>query len=447
SRNTMNALWQWSELSAALSAQAQVGPEITRIAFDSRQVKPGDLFVALPGDPGPKFNPSQRSEVDGHAFLADAKNNGAAGALVQNLQRQSDLPQIVVENSYDALWQLGRLARRRLTQPVVAITGSSGKTTAKRFLAAALGAYAPPGSLNNHIGVPLSLANADPNAPAWVFEVGTNHPGEIEPLTAMVKPHCAILLNVHSAHIENFSSRQALIEEKCEIFSHMQGDELRIAEDTLGLTGYKFGLQSGSDAQILNITGDRMEVRLLGRVLHARLPGGGDHRGLTLAATLLATALLEVDLAVALELPDTLVPEGRGNLIHCAGVELIDDSYNANPASMKAALQAFANRPCKGHRYVLLGEMLELGDSAKSAHQEMREVATQFDGCFFVGSGFSSVQSAGHAWFTEAGDNLLDALGGVLKPGDSLLIKGSNRVFWAKGFVPQLAKALNTTFE
>ena len=438
----MTVLWQWAELSAALSARSQAGPDVMRVAFDSRKTQPGDLFLALPGDPGPKFNPSQRSKVDGHAFLADAKSKGAVGAVVQRLQQHVDLPQIVVDDSYDALWQLGQIARRRLAQPVLAVTGSSGKTTAKRFLAAALNAYAPPGSLNNHIGVPLSLANADPSAPAWVFEIGTNHPGEIEPLTAMVEPHCAILLNVHSAHIENFSSRRALIEEKCEIFSHMRGDKLCIAEDTLGLSGFTFGWQSGSDAQILSINGDRMEVSVQGNVLQARLPGGGEHRGLTLAATLLAAVLLPVDLAAALDLPDTLVPEGRGNVLDCAGVSLIDDSYNANPASMTAAIRAFADRRCSGRKYLLLGEMLELGKQAKRAHEEIQQMATQFDGCFYVGAGFSSTQATGQLWFAEANDELLQTLQRTLEPNDCLLIKGSNRVFWAKGFVPQLAQTL-----
>ena len=129
----MTVLWQWAELSAALSARSQAGPDVMRVAFDSRKTQPGDLFLALPGDPGPKFNPSQRSKVDGHTFLADAKNNGAVGAVVQRLQQHVDLPQIVVDDSYDALWQLGQLARRRLAQPVLAVTGSRVKQRQNDF--------------------------------------------------------------------------------------------------------------------------------------------------------------------------------------------------------------------------------------------------------------------------------------------------------------------------
>jgi UDP-N-acetylmuramoyl-tripeptide--D-alanyl-D-alanine ligase len=188
-----------------------------------------------------------------------------------------------------------------------------------------------------------------------------------------------------------------------------------------------------------------MKVSVLGRIVQARLPGGGEHRALTLAATLLATQLLGMDLSPALDLPDTMVPAGRGNLLQCAGIDLIDESYNANPESMRATLQSFATRSCSGKKYVLLGEMLELGDSGALAHEEILKAASVFDGCFLVGEGFSTKVGATRNWFPEAGDELLTTLATILKPDDSLLIKGSNRVFWAKGFVQQLAATLQAT--
>ena len=438
----MSNLWSWPEISHALLNQRAQGPDVQRVVFDSRQVVAGDLFFALAGDPGQRFNPSQRSPVDGHDYLLDAQAKGAVGAVVQRPVTDCDLPQIVVADTYDALWQFGKAARQRLGEPVVAVTGSSGKTTAKRFLAAALDAYAPPGSFNNHIGVPLSLANATVGAPAWVFEVGTNHPGEIDPLTALVRPHCSILLNVHNAHIENFASREALIAEKCAIFGHMQGAGLRIAEDTLGLEGYRFGFSQDSHAQILHVGADLLELRLFGRKLSARLPGGGEHRALTLAAVILATELLGVDTAAAVALADDTVPPGRGNVLRCAGIDLIDDSYNANPASMQAALQAFARKSTSGRKFVLLGEMLELGETSSRAHQAVFEAASVFDGCFLVGAGFAELSDAGISHGDGADARLIDRLKDILRPGDSLLIKGSNRVFWAQGFVQQLAQAL-----
>jgi UDP-N-acetylmuramoyl-tripeptide--D-alanyl-D-alanine ligase len=272
--------------------------------------------------------------------------------------------------------------------------------------------------------------------------VGTNHPGEIEPLTELVRPHCSILLNVHNAHIENFPSREALIDEKCSIFAHLQGPQLRIAEDTLDLEGYRFGFSAGSHAQVLEVRGDLLNLQLFGRNLRARIPGGGHHRALTLAAVILATELLGVDTAAALALEENVVPQGRGNVLHCAGIDLIDDSYNANPASMQAALQAFAQKSVSGRKFVLLGEMLELGDVGSAAHKAIIEEASQFDGCFLVGAGFAESSDA-HVFHCDSADAMLIArLVHILRPGDSLLIKGSNRVFWATDFVQQLAQAL-----
>ena len=172
-------LWRWQDLKSGFEAQAALQPAagtelpvsldalnqddgfIQRVVVDSRLVTEGDLFVALPGDPGPRFNPSYVSQVDGHDFVGAALANGAVAAIVARPIPVA-LPQIVVSDTYDALWHLGDMARKRLNQPVCAITGSSGKTTAKHFLTAALSAYSPPGSFNNHIGVPLALANATP---------------------------------------------------------------------------------------------------------------------------------------------------------------------------------------------------------------------------------------------------------------------------------------------
>ena len=202
-------------MSWALTGQEHRGPDVSGIKVDSRLIEPGDLFIALPGDPGPRFNPAYRSSVDGHDFIAAAARAGAVGAVVHRaVDPAVHIPMLEVADTYDALWSLGAAGRARASCPVIGITGSSGKTTAKRFMAAALGGFAPPGSFNNHIGVPLSLANMPPQSAAGVFEIGTNHPGEILPLAQMVEPDLAVLLNVHTAHIENFPSWDALRDEK-----------------------------------------------------------------------------------------------------------------------------------------------------------------------------------------------------------------------------------------
>ena len=166
SHQVLSALYDGPfENNERLSTRGALMP-ITGVAVNSRLVKPGDLFIALAGDPGERFKTSARSNANGHDYLAHALENGAVGALVSHLQ-DVGIPQYQTADTYDGLWQLGKAGRERLAGPILAVTGSSGKTTAKSFLAEALQAYAPPGSFNNHIGVPLSLANAWQQAPAW----------------------------------------------------------------------------------------------------------------------------------------------------------------------------------------------------------------------------------------------------------------------------------------
>ena len=471
-------LWPWRELQAGLASQATViassnstsadnahtpgtNDRIQRVVVDSRLVAKGDLFIALPGDPGPRFNPSYTSDVDGHDFVQHALANGAVAAIVAR-PVPVELPQIIVNDTYDALWQLGAMARDRLHQPICAITGSSGKTTAKHFLTEALSAYSPPGSFNNHIGVPLALANARLDAPACVFEIGTSGPGEIGPLSMMVRPDLAILLNVHNAHIENFSGRAALIEEKAQIFAPMDTSSagIKVVEAALGMPGYNFGAEQGADARILDIQGDSLVLSLFGEKLSARIPGGGVHRANTLAAVILATKLLDVDLSAALNLADTVIPDGRGNVIDVGGVIIVDDSYNANPASMGAAIDAFCQR--QGRRKVaVLGDMRELGDESIAAHKGLLEHLEGFDEVFLVGDamlqmavseGFLSApvltRNAGTIFknlhfYPEADESLLQDLVDSVGTDDCLLVKGSNRVFWASDFVSKLCKAIS----
>ncbi len=443
SNNTSTGeLWSWSDLTRALTGAAQAGPSVTGVTVDSRQVVRGDLFFALPGDPGPRFNPSYRSAVDGHDFVADAASRGAAGAVVHRAVA-TELPLIEVDDTYDALWALGAAARQRLAGDVVGITGSSGKTTAKHFIAAALRAYAPPGSFNNHIGVPLSLANAPASSAASVFEIGTNHPGEIAPLARMVTPDVAVLLNVHRAHIENFPSWDALKQEKVSIFNGLNDKTKAIYEDGLGLRGgLSFGFGEAADARVVAVAGDRAQLEFHGRTLSARVPGGGRHRALTVAATLLVCHLCNRDLEAALDLPADLVPAGRGNIVDTPAARLIDDSYNANPDSMAAALETLASWP--GRKIAVLGEMLELGAAAAEAHADLAPLLADVDAVFCVGEGMRALEAAlpRVRWCAEADDALLEEICGALNGECTVLMKGSNRVFWSRQFFARLRERL-----
>jgi len=441
-------LWRWQELSAGLTAEALSGPDITGVGVDSRLISPGELFVALPGDPGPRFNPSYRSDVDGHDYVAAAAAAGAAGALVHKsraeLQLPADFPLLQVPDTYDGLWALGRLARARFGGDVVAVTGSSGKTTAKHFLAAALQAYAPPGSFNNHIGVPLSLANTPPHSPVGVFEIGTNHPGEIEPLAAMTAADVAIVLNVHSAHIENFPDWAALKDEKLSIFNSLNDKSKAISEKLLGLDyGLSFGESAAADAQVTEVTGDRATIVFQGRAWQVRVPGGGIHRAKTVAAVLLACHQLGRDPEAACDIPGDIIPRGRGNIHTVGNVVLVDDSYNANPDSMLASINSFAALQSPVPKIAVIGEMLELGDAAQQAHLDLQQALQSCTRVMFVGDGTRELaQVMGMSWYEEAGDELSEELVQALAEGGSLLVKGSNRVFWQRDYVPELLNRL-----
>ncbi len=413
------------------------------MVVDSRLAREGDLFVALPGDPGPRFTATSVSEVDGHNYVANAAANGAVGAIVHR-EVEIDTPCLHVDNTYDALWRFGAAARRRIDAPTVAITGSSGKTTAKTYFLQATRGYGSPGSFNNHIGVPLTLINARLSAPFYAFEIGTNHPGEIAPLAELAAADAAVLLNVQSAHIENFANQAALQDEKVSIFSALSDKDHAVWEETLALSfGHAFGTRQGSACRLLDLEGDRGVYELFGRQLSAKVPDGARHSAMTVAAVLLTLELLSFDLEGALSLDQAALPAGRGNTIEAGEIRIIDQSYNANPDSMAAALDAFTSTPAARH-IVVLGEMLELGGLSEAAHQRVIEsLGARFEHVFLIGEGFEkSAMQADLFWRESADAQLVDTLLNTLQPGDAIMFKGSNRVFWQKNFVEELVERI-----
>ena len=444
-------LWRWPELCRALALPETEGPDVTGIGIDSRRIRPGQLFVALAGDPGPRFHASSRSQRDGHDYVGDAMAQGAAGALVHR-PLDLDAPQLLVPDSLDGLWDLARHRRQALLGQVVAVTGSSGKTTAKSLLAAALDAFTTPGSLNNHIGVPLSLASVPKGAEMAVFEIGTNHPGEIEALSRLVRPQVAVVLNVHPAHIEFFADLDAIRREKLSIHKGLEANGQLVLEDSIDpeglptdLPAQSFGEGQAAACRLLRMEDGEALYRLAGRQLSARVPGGGRHRALTLAAVFCVLSALGRDLEAARRLPDSLIPGGRGTERQCAGLRLIDDSYNANPASMRAALVGLQERP--GRTVAVLGEMLELGADSAGLHEALAPACVGIDRIVAIGAGLQPLWQKlpkAQRWLRreQADDELLGELTAGLRAGDFVLVKGSNRVFWSNGFVARLAEAL-----
>ena len=447
----MSVLWSYRELADALGLPATDSADVTGVCIDSRRIAPGDLFVALPGDPGPRFHPSARSDRDGHDFAHDAVAKGAAAVLAHRPGNYG-APTLLVDDTLDALWTLGRAARRRLRCPVVAVTGSSGKTTFKSFAAKALDGFATDGSLNNHIGVPLSLARTPSDARAAVCEIGTNHPGEIEPLARLAAPDVAVVLNVHPAHIEHFGSVEAIRREKVSIASGVVPDgafvrPAHLAADDSGRT-LTFGESAAADVRNLGLRDEGRVVALLAdsERTECPVPGGGEHRAMSVCALGAVLRALGRPLSTLERLADVPVPHGRGNRLTAGGVTIVDESYNANPASMAATLTMFRNG-AGARRIAVLGDMLELGEDAPRYHAELAPLCAGLHGVFCVGPRMRALHDALPAplrlgCVEEVDDAFVAVCAQALAAGDQVLIKGSNGVFWATGFVERLAAAL-----
>lgn len=441
-------LWSYRELTAALGLAPANGPTVVGVAIDSRLIQPGDLFIALSGDPGPRFQATSRSDRDGHDFVADAAAKGAAAVLVH---RDADygVPALRVADTLDGLWDLGRAARARVAGPVVAVTGSSGKTTFKSFAATALGAFSTPGSLNNHIGVPLSLARTPRSATGAVYEIGTNHPGEIGPLSKLAEPDIAVLLNVHPAHIENFGTLDAIHREKATIANGLRrgGSLVRPTSLDVDYSGstITFGTEPGADVRLTSSADGIARLQTPLGSVECAVPGGGPHRAMSVCALAGVLTALNLPLEWLQRLAGQDVPKGRGNRVVVGDITVVDESYNANPASMTATLQAFSSEP--GRRIAILGDMLELGAGAVRYHRDLADHCQHLHGVFCAGASiralYDTLPKSQRLGFSEhADDQFATDCALRLNAGDRVLVKGSNGIFWANGFVDALIAAL-----
>jgi UDP-N-acetylmuramoyl-tripeptide--D-alanyl-D-alanine ligase len=447
-------LWTWQELAALGQVSIADGPDIQGVCIDSRQVKQGDLFIALSGDPGPKFNASIENPRDGHDFIESAVKGGATAVLLSNPvlsspELSAGVPYIQVGDTLDWLWALGRAARERCNGKCIAITGSAGKTTARSWLMQCLEeqfqVHGSIGSLNNHWGVPLSLARMHRDTEIGVFEIGTNHPGEISPLSKLVSPSLSVLLNVLPAHIGNFPSMEALEKEKRSIADGLASEGLLVLPIELASNDPRqvtFGLSPEADvAGTYTVAEDGWRVlATIGDDSFAyTLRSSGEHQVLTSLAVLAACYALGADLrAVCNKLAALSSPEGRGNEWRFDGVTVIDDSYNANPVSMQYALDSLREKP--GRKIAILGQINELGDEASAYHKEISACFSDFDRVLTVGDAFAA--TPGNEHYASAADISLARLAADLEPGDTVLIKGSNTIFWKQGFVKALVSVL-----
>ncbi len=416
----------------------------TGVSFDTRTLERGDLFVALKG------------ERDGHAYARDAFKAGAVGALTS---QPVEGPHIEVADTLVALDRLGVTARNRCGGARGAVTGSVGKTSVTQAVKAGLAlagrAHGSVKSYNNQIGVPLTLARMPRDTERAVFEIGMNHGGEIEPLSRMVRPHAVAITTVGPVHIENFEDGEAgVAEAKAEIFSGMvQGgiavlnaddrwfDLLKARADQAGARVLCFGAADACDAQLLGFTagdaGAVVRARLHGRETEFPLAQSGAHWGPNSLCVLLLLEALDVNLETGIRALAGFTPlEGRGiqKTVSVPGGDfvLIDESYNANPISMRAAIATLGGRSAAGRRIAVLTDMLELGADAQRLHAELAEPlqAARIDLVFCAGplmkSLWEALPAGQRGGYAAGAADLADEVVDAVTADDVVMVKGSN---------------------
>jgi UDP-N-acetylmuramoyl-tripeptide--D-alanyl-D-alanine ligase len=438
----MSALWTSTDAEAATLGHATKAFSTNGLSIDTRTLKEGDLFVALKGD-----------NRDGHDFVRAAFEAKAGAALVSRGPDGASGAMLVVANTQRGLEDLAVAARARSDAKIVAVTGSAGKTTTKEILRFGLGAlgktHASAASYNNHWGVPLSLASLPQDARYAVFEVGMNHYGEIRSLVGFVRPHVALVTTIAPAHLEFFGSCEAIADAKSEIFEGIEpgGTALIPADSSYAerLTArakqshisriQTFGEKMGSDARLLDYseTGDGAHIKadICGLPVEFSLGAAGRHIASNALGALLAVAALEGDvLNSAAALKQFAALKGRGARFTAGGVEVIDESYNANPASMAAALALLGT--AKGGRIAVLGDMLEMGDAGTAHHTSLAKPIedARTDLVFLCGPAmlalWDKLPASRRGGYAMNSTELAKPLLAALKPGDTVLVKGSN---------------------
>lgn len=441
----------WTAKEAAVATGGRLDPDTgwtaSGVSIDTRSIRPGDLFIAL------------QDQRDGHDFVPDAMARGASAALVA----RSDCGpgnKLVVKDTLEGLRGLARHARDRSDAIRVAVTGSVGKTSVKEALASVFrsvgSAHASQKSYNNHWGVPLTLSLTPAHVDRAVYEMGMNHAGEIRELSSLARPHVALITKIAPAHLENLGSMDAIADAKAEIFEGLHPDGVAVfpADDELSprlreraqVSSAAFMLEFGREASAairicdfeIGPSGGKGRICVLGKKVDFHIPAAGEHWAWN-AAAIFATAIASgVDAeAIADALAGIKAAAGRGATrkiaIKGGHFTLIDDSYNANPASMASGLSILgATKPAGGRRIAVLGEMLELGPDSPSLHRSLSRPieSANVDAVFLSGQGMAplaeTLSDGRLIQFADTADELGPALTAFIQPGDVVFIKGSN---------------------
>jgi UDP-N-acetylmuramoyl-tripeptide--D-alanyl-D-alanine ligase len=449
----MSRLWALDAMTAAMRAEGAgaLPADVNGISIDSRTLVKGDAFFAIKGE-----------NRDGHDFVEGALKAGAGLAVLERDQRDrfAGAPLLIVPDVLEALRDLARAARARMSAKVIAVTGSVGKTSTKEALRLALSAegetHASIASYNNHWGVPLSLARCPAGAKYAVFEIGMNHAGEITPLTQLVRPHVGIITGIEPVHLEYFGSLEKIADAKAEIFSgvepggavvlnrdNAQYERLATAARAAHIERVvSFGEHAAADARLMQFSlqadGSTVEARILGQSVTYKVGAPGRHLVLNSLAVLAAVSLAGADLALAALALNNLKPaSGRGarTMLSVPGGKalLIDESYNANPASVRAAIALLGGAPVgkRGRRIAVLGDMLELGPAGAELHRALADTieAAEIDLVFCSGplmrALWEALPSRARGGYAETAAGLESTVLAAIQAGDAVMVKGS----------------------
>ena len=445
----MSILWSSSSLKELVNANSSKEWKASGVEIDSRKVKKGDLFCALKGE---KHN--------GHDFINSASKRGATACLIsENLISAKKTTLAKVNNVLDALESMAKNARMRSRAKFIAVTGSVGKTGTKDMMHLALSkvanTYSNESSYNNHLGVPLSLARVPPNLNYCVLEIGMNKKGEIRELVKLVKPEVAVLTAIEKSHLEGLKSLKNIADAKSEVLESLDKKGCLIINNDTNFSQYvkgkanKLGIQniitygkgSENNIRLLNfsLSNNKYYVQALcyGKKISWVMPSLGEHWIHNSLSILGLAVYFKIDFTAILSgLSSFEVPQGRGNIINLRYKDkcfiLIDDSYNSNPASLIASLKSFLKLKVMGKKFLVLGEMLELGEASEEIHRELGKKIEkfQFNVLYTVGKSMLEMSKALKNIKCKYHDNNLDQIAeNILKSierGDAILIKGSN---------------------
>jgi UDP-N-acetylmuramoyl-tripeptide--D-alanyl-D-alanine ligase len=425
---------------------------VTGLSIDSRTIAPGEAYFAIKGD-----------VHDGHDFVVAALKAGAVLAVIETAQRgkfPDDAPLLVVDDVLAGLVDLAHAARARLNAQVIAVTGSVGKTSTKEALRRVFGAqgetHASAASFNNHWGVPLSLARCPAKSRFAIFEIGMNHAGEITPLVKMVRPQIALITTVEPVHLEFFTGIEAIADAKAEIFEGVEpGGVVILNRDNSQFARLQqraakpgisrivsFGAHEKSDARLIDLAlhagCSAVHANILGHDVTYKLGVPGRHMAMNSLAVLTAASLAGADLALAaLSLSQMEPAAGRGvrHTLDLANGEatLIDESYNANPASMAAALNVLGQAAVgpRGRRIAVLGDMLELGPTSAALHRGLNDAikASHIDLVYCCGplmrNLWDALSTGKRGGYADSASGLEALLATAIRAGDAIMIKGS----------------------